>query len=82
MRKRSISESESSLTTIGSGLAGFLGLFLAMREINQVFFFPLELALVLALGFLVVGLAISTYLVTAIGKFVGQSGRGLGSKTL
>jgi hypothetical protein len=51
-----------------------------MREIKRAFFLPL--ALVLALGFLVAGLAISTYLVTAIGKFVGGSGIGLGSKTL
>jgi hypothetical protein len=53
-----------------------------MREINLAFFLPLELAPVLALGFSVVGLLISTFLMTAIGKFVGGSGRGLGSKTL
>jgi hypothetical protein len=39
-----MSESESSLTTIGSNLAEGLGLFLAMREINLAFFLPLVLA--------------------------------------
>ena len=77
-----MSESESSLTTIGSDLAGGLGLFLAMREIDLAFFLLLALALVLVLGCLVAGLSISTYLVTTIGKFVGESGLGLGNKTL
>jgi hypothetical protein len=53
-----------------------------MREINRAFFLPLELALVLALGFLAVGLATSTYLVTDMGEFTVESGRGLGSNTL
>ena len=53
-----MSESESSLTTIGSDLAGGLGLLLAMREINLAFLLLLALALVLVLGRLVVGLSI------------------------
>jgi hypothetical protein len=53
-----------------------------MREINQAFFLPLAFAAVLALGFLATGLGISTYLVTDMGKFIGESGRGLGSRTL
>jgi hypothetical protein len=77
-----MSESESSLTTIGSVLEGGLVLFLAMREIILAFFLPLVLAPVFALVFLVIGLATSVYLVTAIGKFVGDSGLGLGNKTL
>jgi hypothetical protein len=53
-----------------------------MREINLAFFLPFESAPVLGFGFLAAGLSTSAHLVTAIGKLVGGSGSGLGSKTL
>jgi hypothetical protein len=77
-----MSESESSLTTIGSVLVESLDLFLAMREINLEFFLPRVLTPVFALVFWVVALATSVYFGTALGKLVGDSGLGLGNKTL
>jgi hypothetical protein len=62
---------------IGYVLAGGLDLFLSMQEIILAFF--LFLVVVFALAFVVMVLAT---LVTAIGKFKGESGLGSGSKTL
>ena len=77
-----MSESESSLTMIGSDLEGGLDLFLAMREINLAFFLPRVSTQVLALVFWVVDLATSACFGTDLGKLVGDSGLGLGNKTL
>jgi nicotinamide riboside transporter PnuC len=76
-----MSESESSLTTIGSVLAGILDLFLAMREINIAFFLPQVLTPVFTLVFWVVALTTSVCFGTDLGKLVDDSGLGLGNKT-
>jgi hypothetical protein len=58
-KKRSMSESESSLRTIGFDSAEGLGLFLAIREIKTSVLFTLsELAVGFSLGFFLTGFLI------------------------
>jgi hypothetical protein len=66
---------------MGSVLAGSLGLFLAMREINLAFFLPRVSTPVFVLVFRVVDLVASTCFGTDLGKIVGNSGLGLGNQT-
>ena len=77
-----MSESESSLRTMGFCSAVGLGLFLAILEISRAFLFPLALAVGFALGFLLIGFFVgSDLLVPMSGKSTLGSAEGLGSKT-